>query len=161
MKIIKVLPHQLIQLLPLYADARRFMASQGNPTQWGTSGPSAEQLQQDIKDECLYLCMYENQIAAVFCLRPGPDETYRSIQNGAWLNNDAYGVIHRIISTGITHGAAEFCINWALEQYQNIRIDTHKDNLPMQNLLHKLNFIPCGTIHVQDGTPRLAFQKVI
>lgn len=161
MEIQKALPEQLPELLPLYENARQFMAAHGNPAQWGIANPSAEQLRQDIIDSCLFLCMQNSRIAAVFCLRPGPDSTYTLIQNGNWLNDEPYGVIHRIISTGITHGAAAFCINWALTQYQNIRIDTHKDNLPMQNLLHKLDFSPCGVIHVQDGTPRLAYQKVL
>lgn len=161
MKIQKALPEQLDQLLPLYENARQFMAEHGNPTQWGSTRPGIDQLRCDIADGCLFLCMDDRQIAAVFCLRPGPDETYAHIENGSWLNDHPYGVVHRIISTGKVPGAATFCLNWALEQYGNLRIDTHRDNRPMRNLLQKLGFTPCGVIYVLDGTPRLAFQKTL
>ena len=42
----------------------------------------------------------------------------------------------------------------------NLRIDTHGDNIVMQNLLKKLGFNHCGTIYVEeDNYPRLAFEK--
>ena len=42
-----------------------------------------------------------------------------------------------------------------------LRIDTHGDNIPMQNLLKKLGFTQRGVIHVQeDNDPRLACDKI-
>ena len=41
----------------------------------------------------------------------------------------------------------------------NLRIDTHKDNKIMINLIEKAGFERCGTIYVDDGTPRIAYQK--
>lgn len=39
-------------------------------------------------------------------------------------------------------------------------VETHIDNLVMQNLVEKLGFIHCGTIYVeQDNYPRLAYEK--
>ena len=41
-----------------------------------------------------------------------------------------------------------------------MRIDTHGDNAVMQNLVRKLGFVHCGTIHVEeDDYPRLAYEK--
>ncbi len=40
-----------------------------------------------------------------------------------------------------------------------LKLDTHNDNKPMQNLLKKLGFVPCGIITVEDGTERIAFQR--
>ena len=42
---------------------------------------------------------------------------------------------------------------------KNIRIDTHEDNRIMQHLLDKYGFAKCGCIYVEDGTPRIAYQK--
>jgi hypothetical protein len=42
----------------------------------------------------------------------------------------------------------------------NIRIDTHKDNTIMQHILESHHYIKCGTIYADDGTPRIAYQKV-
>ena len=39
-----------------------------------------------------------------------------------------------------------------------MRGDTHEDNLPMQRVLEKNGFQRCGTIFVEDGSPRIAYQ---
>ena len=43
----------------------------------------------------------------------------------------------------------------------NIRMDTHEDNKIMQHLLEKNGFIRCGTVHIFNGDPRIAYQKII
>lgn len=70
-------------------------------------------------------------------------------------------VVHRIASDGVTKGAGTFCLNWALGKINNIKIDTHKDNVPMQKLLEKLGFVQCGIITIEDGTERIAFQRFV
>ena len=42
-----------------------------------------------------------------------------------------------------------------------ISIDTHKDNLIMQKFLSKNGFDRCGIIYVEDGTERIAYQKLV
>ena len=51
-----------------------------------------------------------------------------------------------------------FCLQWSIEQSEEIRVDTHEANLPMQRLLEKNGFVKCGKIQVADGTERIAFQ---
>jgi RimJ/RimL family protein N-acetyltransferase len=46
-----------------------------------------------------------------------------------------------------------------MAQIPNIRIDTHRDNAIMQHLLEKNGFVKCGIIYVEDGSPRIAYQK--
>ena len=47
-----------------------------------------------------------------------------------------------------------------LEHCESLRADTHEDNKIMQHLLEKNGFVRCGIIHVEDGTPRVAYQKL-
>ena len=47
----------------------------------------------------------------------------------------------------------------AFSQCGNLKIDTHENNVVMQNLLKKNGFTYCGRIYVDDGGERLAFQK--
>lgn len=83
------------------------------------------------------------------------------IEDGEWIGDADYGVIHRIASDGSVKGVGTFCINWAFEQCGHLRIDTHTDNKVMQNLLRKLGFTQCGIIHVvEDNYPRFAYEKV-
>jgi len=147
------------EIQKIYADARKFMAEHGNAGQWGTSYPKEELLFSDIAREKLYVCT-EGAVAAVFYFAAEDDPTYRVIEDGAWLNDEPYGVVHRIASARTVRGAASFCVDWAFQQTGNIRIDTHRDNIPMQNMLRKNGFHYCGKIYLEDGAPRIAFQKI-
>ena len=159
MKIRQTTMDDLNVILKMYKDARRFMAEHGNPNQWGNNKPSDDVIIDDIKSNRSYVCVENNKIAAVFCYMKGPDSTYKVIEEGKWINENPYGVVHRITSTGEFKGAASYAIEFALLKSGNLRIDTHKDNYVMQNLLKKLGFTYCGVIYIDDGTPRLAYQK--
>lgn len=160
MKIRKSRPADLPILLGLYEQARAFMAAHGNPTQWGNTDPPAERVEQDIREGCSYVCEEDQRIIATFYFRMGEDHTYRVIHEGAWLNDTPYGVVHRITSDGTVRGTGSFCLNWAFSQCGNLRIDTHQDNTVMRSLLAKNGFVQCGVIITDNGTSRLAFQKV-
>lgn len=150
---------ELDQVMSIYEYARSFMAEHGNPTQWGRTEPKRETVKQDILAGKSYVCVEQEQIVAVFYFAPGPDPTYFTIQEGSWLNNEEYSVVHRIASAGSVKGAGSFCLNWAFEQCKNLRIDTHRNNLVMQNLLKKNGFSYCGIIYLADGAERFAYQK--
>ena len=150
----------LPQLLQIYETARRFMQQTGNAGQWVDGYPKEELLISDIKQGHSYVCLNENnEIAGTFYYIVGEEPTYLNIYEGSWLNNDSYGVIHRIASSGKQKGIAETCINWCLEKCGNLRIDTHRDNKVMQNIMQKLGFTYCGIIFLENGDERLAYQK--
>ena len=82
------------------------------------------------------------------------------IYDGDWRDSSNYGVVHRLAGNGSEKGIGSFCINWAFEQCDHLRMDTHGDNLVMQKLLKKLGFVQCGIIYVEeDHYPRLAYEK--
>ncbi len=159
LRVEKTRPEQFEQVLRIYDRARHFMAEHGNPNQWGNTNPPAARVRQDIDEGNSYVCMAGGEIAAVFYYKEGEDPTYRVIENGAWVNDAPYGVVHRISSAGIVKGAGSFCVRWAFSRCGNLRIDTHRDNTVMQNMLKKNGFVYCGIIHLEDGAERLAFQK--
>lgn len=159
MEIRKSKTTDLDAILALYQNARTFMAENGNPTQWGTTSPSNKIVKQDIENGDSYVCEENGFIIAVFYYKFGNDVTYDKIYNGQWLNAAPYGVVHRITSDGTIKGTASFCLEWALCQCQNLRIDTHENNTIMQHMLLKNNFQYCGIIHIEDRSERLAYQK--
>lgn len=158
----------LNSIMEIYKRARRFMAETGNPNQWGETKPYREWIEQDIEVGKCYVCVEKNTlpgtdaereiIAAVFYFSIEEDPTYKVIDDGQWLNDGEYGVVHRIASAGKVKAAGEFCLKWAASKCENLRIDTHEDNKVMQNLLKKIGFQYCGIIHLENGEPRLAFQ---
>ena len=151
---------ELDAVMAIYQRARQFMETHGNPNQWGKSKPPRERIEKDIQEGKSYVCVEGNHIAAVFYFAKEDDPTYKEIFEGAWKNEEPYGVVHRIASAGVTKGAGSFCMQWASKQCKNIRIDTHEDNHVMQNMLKKNGFEYCGIIYIEDGSKRLAFQKI-
>ena len=146
-------------IMEIYRHAREFMAASGNPGQWGSSYPARSVVEGDLSAGALYVCEDEDSIAAVFAYFTGEEPTYRKIEQGAWLNDRPYGFIHRIASARRQKGAAAFCINWCFSQCQNLRIDTHRNNLPMRRLLEKCGFSECGIVYMADKSERIAYQK--
>lgn len=159
---------ELDRIMEIYATARDFMAQTGNPKQWGINNwPPQELIVQDIMQQKCYVCCVDDvvpeRIVGVFYYEFGDDidATYRNIEDGAWLSDTPYGVVHRIASDGSVKGVGTFCINWAFAKSGHLRIDTHGDNVVMQNLMKKLGFTQCGTIYVvQDNDPRIAYEKL-
>ena len=149
----------LDRIAEIYAEARRFMREHGNPDQWGDNYPPKELLKEDIASQSLYLCVEGEEILGVFFFTIGEDPTYRVIEGGSWLDDDLYGVIHRIAVARQGRGVAAFCFDYAFSRCKNLKIDTHKDNLPMQRALEKRGFIRCGIIYLENGDERVAYQK--
>ena len=159
MHIRKAAQQDLHSIMKLYENARIFMREHGNPDQWGTAYPPQNMIEADICSGALYVCTEDDAIEAVFFYKEGIDPTYLKIYDGQWKNDAPYGVVHRITSSGKVKGAASFCLDWAFSQCGNLKIDTHENNVVMQNLLKKNGFTYCGRIYVDDGGERLAFQK--
>lgn len=165
MEIRKSVQEDLDRIMEIYKFARAFMASHGNPNQWGpTRWPPEDLIRQDIREGHSYVCVNSaGKVIGTFFFIQGedPEPTYRNITDGAWLDPSPYGVVHRIASDGSEKGIGAFCIDWAYRQCGHLRIDTHGDNKVMQNLVKKLGFQHCGTIYVlEDNDPRLAFEKL-
>ena len=149
-------------ILSVYADARRFMKEAGNPDQWGNGYPPCEVVEADLGAGHLYLCREGETILGVFCYFEGVEPVYEAMTEGTWQNDAPYGVIHRIAvsEAGRGRGVARFCFDHAFDRCHNLKIDTHRDNLPMQRALAKAGFAYCGVVHYPErGGERLAYQK--
>ena len=156
----KVRPAQtgdLDEILKIYAHARKFMAENGNPTQWGQHHPAQEILEEDIRLNRLYAVVRAGEVCGVFMFVIDSDPTYAYIE-GSWRSHSPYGVIHRIagVGGGVFAAALEYCS----AQISHLRIDTHADNKPMQHVVEKAGFSKRGIIYVEDGTPRIAYDRI-
>ena len=156
MEIKKASAQDLDQIMQIYEKAKEFMRANGNAEQWEDGYPSRELIEQDL--DHMYLCMADGQIACVFYYAEEEDEDYREI-NGKWLNEEPYAVVHRVASTGIVKGAAGYCLKWAYSQMPNIRMDTYRDNIPMQKLLEKCGFQYCGSFERLGMDKWMAYHK--
>ena len=164
MTVRRAVAEDLPRLEALYADARRFMAENGNPTQWRAGYPSRAMLEEDAARGESYVCEDGQTLCAAFLFRPpvSGEETepdYAHI-DGAWKADGPYGVLHRVAVAVPGRGAAGFCMDWCFARCPNLRMDTHRDNAPMQRALAKNGFVYCGVIRLRaDGSQRLAYQR--
>lgn len=160
MKIRKAKLEELDTILEIYDGGRRFMRAHGNMFQWAGGYPSRSLLEDDINSGHLFVVTddEDKDILSVFAYILGKDPTYAIIDNGSWLNDDDYGTIHRIASSGKQGGTAHFVYDWALGICENLRIDTHADNYVMQSVCENYGFKMCGIIYLEDGAPRIAYQ---
>ena len=159
MEIRKTTSGDLDKVMIIYKNARQFMREHDNPTQWSGGWPAREQIEKDIEQGTSYVCTHNGKIAGVMCFLIGNDPTYAVVEKGKWLSDDAYAVVHRIASSGEFKGTGSFMMQWAFDNFGNVRVDTHEDNYVMQNMLKKLGYTYCGIIHLENGDPRLAYQK--
>lgn len=148
-------------ILEVYRYARRQMRLNGNPDQWGENYPSPEMVENDIMQGNSYVVEEAEEIVGVFAFIHGEDPTYRRIEDGAWLNEQPYGTIHRIAGSGRGKGIFRQCTGFCEARAANVRIDTHERNLIMQHLLEENSYQKCGRIYVADGSPRIAYQKEV
>lgn len=145
------------RLHEIFAVARQFMKATGNPNQWAEDYPSEEQLRKDINRGVSYVIIEKERVVATFVLICGNDPTYDIIYEGAWKNDNPYATIHRIANGGEIRGVFDMAVNYALTQYSNLRIDTHRDNKVMRHCIEKAGFEYCGIIHCWNGDERVAY----
>jgi len=144
----------------IYAYARRFMAETGNPNQWGKTTPETRLLEDDIQKGLLFVLTKDNIIHGVFYFFIGPDPTYGVIEDGQWRSHTPYGTIHRIAGDG-SGGVLAAAVAYGKTQINHIRIDTHHDNKIMQRAVAKQGFQRSGIIHLENGSPRIAYDLLI
>lgn len=150
------------QIMQMFDHSRQIMRANGNPFQWPDGYPTAEMVRHDIERQASHIIEEEGRPVGTFAFIIGIDPTYLVIEQGAWKDDTLpYGTIHRLACMPNTKGIGDCCFEWCAQQIDNLRADTHEANKILQHVLAKQGFEYCGIIHIADGTPRRAYQKVI
>lgn len=149
-------------LLRLADDARKTMRRSGNMNQWVNGYPDEQAFERDIEGGHSYVVLDDTrQPIATFAFIPSPEPTYATIYEGEWTDEQRpYYVIHRIASAEDSKGMLKAILQYCFQHTDNIRIDTHRDNVIMRHLLGKLGFTYCGIIYLANGDERLAYQRI-
>lgn len=157
-------------MMDLFDEARGTIALLGI-NQWQNGEPSPTVVREDISLGQSRVVFVDGQLCGTFALMNGTDPTYEVIYDGAWAtgnDNQNYQAIHRVavavcmrgkgISTAMIEYAAEHAK--ALGR-TSLRIDTHEGNVVMRRMLEKHGFEACGVIHLKNGDPRVAYEKIL
>ncbi|MGU8648084.1 GNAT family N-acetyltransferase [Clostridium perfringens] len=136
--------------------------------QWQDGYPAKEDLRRDIESGNSYVLTNKDEIVATTVISLDGESTYNSIFNGEWITNEEYIVMHRVAvhdkykGKGIFKELIKEAESLALNKgISSIKIDTHRDNISMQRAVVKNNFKRCGIIYLEDGSERIAFEKVL
>ncbi|MBR5783110.1 MAG: N-acetyltransferase [Clostridia bacterium] len=146
-------------VLAIFDIARAFMRKNGNFAQWTGEYPGEADVLEDIRRGEGYVIEEDGEVCAVFTLLSRPEPTYAEIFDGNWLTDGSYGTLHRVASNGKLRGVVSQAVDFALQRHSVLRCDTHAVNKPMQIALENAGFVHCGTVHMADGSPRLAFER--
>ena len=158
----------LPQIMKLVADAQRWFFEQGID-QWQDGYPTLEIFASDLRAGNSYVGVSpEGEILLAGTLSFDGEPTYAKIYEGSWLNEEPYAVVHRLVvashcrGEGLAGSFLEHAFAVSLERgVHNMRIDTHRHNLPMQRLLERYRFLHCGRILLESGAEREAYQRLI
>ena len=92
-RIRKTTIEDLPAVMPVYAAAHEFMVRTGNPDQWINGYPAESDIRRDV------------------------------IERGAWLDDEDYGVVHRLVSSGRCNGISDICFDYCFSQVKNIKFN--------------------------------------
>lgn len=169
MTIQKSTMQQLDTLMNLFAEARTTIAALGID-QWQDGYPSAEVIKEDIASEQSYAVTIDGELIGTFVLLFHGEPTYDTVYDGKWLTDDSagYTAVHRVAvsvkkrGSGVSGAILDFAAARAREHgHASLRIDTHEGNVVMRRMLTKSGFVHCGTIYLQSGAKRVAYEKIL
>jgi ribosomal protein S18 acetylase RimI-like enzyme len=157
-------------IMPIFDEARATIAALGID-QWQNGYPNREVICADIEKAQSSCVIVDGEICGTFALIDDGEPTYNKIFDGEWLTGDGrehYFAIHRVaISVKCRgKGISTAIINHCTEKAQkagkkSLRIDTHRGNVVMRRMLEKHGFSHCGTIYLENGDERVAYEKII
>lgn len=154
-------------IMMIIGQAQAYLKDQG-VDQWQDGYPNREVIKSDINYGYSYAFLENNQLIGTAAVSFDIEESYKVIHEGKWITEGDYAVIHRIaveknckglgMAASMIHHIEQLCLEKGVT---SIKIDTHEDNLSMQKMLGKNNFKYCGVIYLEDGSKRLAYEKVL
>ena len=79
-----------------------------------------------------------------------------------------YLAVHRIavsgdkLRRGVASQAMGFVEQMAKEAGRDsVRIDTHRGNAPMRAMLERNGYVMCGSVYLENGEHRVAYEKIV
>ncbi len=173
----KATAKDLDAIMEIIAEARGTIAALGID-QWQDGYPQREIIEKDVRDGVSY-CIENTEngeILATFGVFEAGEFLYDKIFDGEWRTGDSlselcegvsYTAIHRVAISVKSRGQglSTAMIDFVADKAQRIgkkslRIDTHEGNVVMRRMLEKHGFIHCGTIYLESGAARVAYEKV-
>ncbi len=170
MEFITAKPEHIDDILAIAAQAMAQLKRMG-VDQWQRGYPNREVWLRDIENGAAWLAVEKGKVLGTMSFFTEPEEAYAKIE-GAWLADVPYASIHRVCvaddskGQGIAGKLFEHGFALARERgLTSVRIDTHRDNAPMNRAIAKAGFTYCGVIRLigteENGNERVAFELLL
>lgn len=155
------------RIMEIIKQAQNYLKANGI-NQWQDNYPNINIIEKDIDRGDGYVLLIDNEVVATLALSFEGEKTYEKIYEGKWITEKEFGVIHRIaVDNKYKGNKLSACI---LEQIEklcmdrnifSIKVDTHEKNESMKKMLINNGFIYCGVIYLENGSKRIAFEKIL
>lgn len=145
------------EIMPMIVEGRKHIQTYNIP-QWINGYPSVDTITQDINNNRGYVLIDNDEIIGYFVVLKY-DPCYDNI-DGKWIDDSDYVAIHRTVTKYFNKGLGSKMFDEIKKYYDHIRVDTHEGNISMNKCLLKNNFKYCGVIHLEDGSPRNAYEYI-
>ena len=169
-----MIPADLDAVMAIIEEARRTIAALGI-NQWQNGTPNRSMLTRDMAEGRGRVVTLEDEVVGTFAMIYEGEPTYTHVEDGAWLTPDrdetgdwSYIAIHRVAislahrGSGISTAIIEYAESFArILGKTSLRIDTHEGNIVMRRMLEKHGFVRRGIIRLENGDPRVAYEKLI
>ncbi len=162
MEFIKARESDVEKILQIVASAQAFLKGNG-VQQWQNNYPSRDVIENDIRLGNGYVAIENGEVVGYFVWFCGVEPDYlQEVIDGDWKTNGEYAVIHRVAVAkkggGVGSKIFAEAIRFSREAgAPSLRVDTHRNNIPMQTVVKKHGFEYCGIIYVSEGE-RFAFE---
>jgi RimJ/RimL family protein N-acetyltransferase len=154
-------------VMEIITEARNYFRTNHIP-QWQGEYPAKRDIRKDMEQKGSWVIEDNGEIKGICFIAEITDPNYSYIEEGHWLDDNPYIVLHRtaVSSKEKGKGYASQFVRKAEELAEekgnhDLRADTHENNTSMRHLLEKNGFVPCGRVYMSDGGPRIAYQKVL
>ena len=167
MELIKAKTSDIDEIMNIIGVAQEHFKNEGID-QWQNNYPNHEVIGMDIDNDNCYVLKDEDKIVGTTALIFDGESDYDTIYEGEWLSLGEYAVIHRMAvdfhqrGTGLASIFLKKTEELTMDrEIYSIKVDTHRENIPMQKLLLKNGYKECGWIYLKDKAERIAFEKIL
>lgn len=150
-------------ILKIYDDGSKSLKAMGVDQWQGSYKPNLDNMQELLNKKTLYVL--DDKIPVATAILTTYEEDYNKI-DGKYIYGDKYLSIHRFAVAGNQRnkGYARKFFNkiedLAKKMHLNVlRIDTHRDNYKMQDILRACGFRYAGIMYFKGKIPRDTFEK--
>lgn len=156
-----------IEIEKIYEDGSLKLKSLGINQWQGQDKPNLDNFKNLIANKNIFVLEDNKRVVSTVIIYDY-DLDYEKNLDGKWNSPKPYVALHRIgtleseRNKGYGRKIIEFAESYARKNnFKSVRIDTHRENKSMQNLLKSMNYIYVGLVYLDGKNERLAFEKVL